>query len=234
MTPSATDKAFKYPYLPFRTFLSLLDKMAKEGTPDRVDRTFLSYTSGVMQSYLIAALKGFGLIDQNNYKTEGLEKMVDNPDLRPQLVAELLKEHYSAQLKLGPNATAGMLEDTFKTLTGETKRKAITFFLHAAAFGDIKLSPHFKAPRPARGSSGRKNQRRRQETPEDEHHDDPAATEEASTVTLPSGTVLTLSLTQSVLKLPRSERNAVMKLVDQMEDLGVTGESDEDEEGGQI
>jgi hypothetical protein len=49
---------------------------------------------------------------------------------------------------------------------GATTRKAVTFFMHAATYAGVKLSPHLKAPRgaatsgSARSSSGVKRQRR--------------------------------------------------------------------------
>ena len=59
------------------------------------------------------------------------------------------------------NATQGQLEEEFRSfgISGSTLRSAIAFFLHAAAFAEIPVSPHFKIP-PVRTGNGKPTTRK--------------------------------------------------------------------------
>ena len=47
----------------FRTLLNLIERLADQGVPNRIDRSFLNYLSGITQTYVIAALKTFELTE---------------------------------------------------------------------------------------------------------------------------------------------------------------------------
>jgi hypothetical protein len=154
------------PYLPFKTFLGLIERLSETGVPNRIDRTYLSYQSGATQSWLVAALKTFELTGTDGRPTEKLIALVNEPHRRPELVGDLVREYYSAALALGPGATHGELEESFREaygVKGDTTRKAITFFLNAANFGNVPVSTHFRMPRAAgaTGNGGAATPRRR-------------------------------------------------------------------------
>jgi len=220
MSQVESDRGFKYPYLPFATLKNLIERLEKDGVPDRIDRQWLSFTSGVMQSYLIAALKAFALIDGDNRPTAALYELVEKPDERRQLIGGLLRTYYTAQMGLPNNATAGQLDESFKPLQGETKRKAVTFFLHAAQYAQISLSPHFKAPRPPRTSGGSRTQRKpsRQEeasTEPDAEEVQRGGSDMRHTVALNSGGKLTVVLHDgaNIFTLDTEDEDFVMGLV---------------------
>jgi hypothetical protein len=225
MSPKTAERS-KYPYLPFSTFRTLLEKMEKEGVPGRIDRTYLGYTSGIMQTYLIATLRSFGLIDENNSPTDELVKLAKAGDERPAALRPLIETHYSRQLALGRNATAGQLDEAFKPLQGETKRKAITFFLHAAKYAGIELSRHFKAPRAPRTTGGKTTRKavapqRQHPQLSDEDGRGPMDTGgDSDTIELDSGGAVTLTVSVSLLSLSPSDREFVLRLVDQFRAYG--------------
>ena len=70
-------------------------------------------------------------------------------------MAALLRSYYPKQLEVSAqNGTEKLLLDSFEEafgLTGDTRRKAATFFLHAARQAGIALSPHFPATRSGPG-----------------------------------------------------------------------------------
>lgn len=148
---------FSAPYIPFKTLTNLIQRMAEEGMPDRIDRTYLGTQSGTMQTYLIKTLQSFGLIEgEQGEVTDALRDLVANPDERPTLIGNLVRQYYPEALALGPGATHGQLEEVFTQhygVAGDTRRKAITFFLHAAKFAGITLSRHFKMPRASSGAT---------------------------------------------------------------------------------
>jgi hypothetical protein len=137
-----------YPYTSFRTILNLAQRFEGEkGPPTRLDRGVLNGSEG-SKTQVIAALKFLGLIGPKGEALPPLTDLSLKANERPQLVADLLKRHYAKQVQLGQTtATQQELEETFGALDGTTKRKAVAFFLHAAEFAKLPLSPYFKTPR---------------------------------------------------------------------------------------
>ena len=148
-------RAFSPPYLPWKTFFNFLEKLADEGAPDRIDRSFLKSMDGQTQSYLMAALKGFGLMTDEGRVEEGLGSLVSR-DTRQQAVRQLLQRHYGQMVGLPTNATQAQLDETFRPyqLGADAMRKAQTFYLRAASYAELPLSPHFKNPASAPGEGG--------------------------------------------------------------------------------
>jgi hypothetical protein len=71
-------------------------------------------------------------------------------------VADLLAVKYPDALALGRDATQAQLDEVFRGydgISGSTTRKAITFYLHAAQFAGVPLSPFFKSGRASSGGA---------------------------------------------------------------------------------
>jgi hypothetical protein len=218
--PGQSDHAFTPPYIPFSTFVGFLDKLAQNDIPPRIDRSVMDNLSGTTQSYLLAALRSFDLVGEDLEVRPGLEALARKQDQRPQLMAELLHRFYAEQIQLGQEtATSGQLAESFRSydLSGETVRKAIRFFLHAADFADIKLSPYFKTPKTNAAAAGRVGGRRRAKaaaraqtssvvpsTPDGQSH----------TVELGSGGTVTLSVAVNLFDLSTTDREFVLGLID--------------------
>jgi hypothetical protein len=147
---------FSPPYVSWTTFLNTIERMTKEGgIPAQIDRSYLSNLPGSSQTPLMAAMKSLGLINEEAKPTADLETLVDEPEGRKDLMETIIKIHYPGPLKLGPFATQMQLEDEFRKygVSGSTLRKAVGFFLSAAKYADIPLSPHFKLPRAQPGET---------------------------------------------------------------------------------
>ena len=144
-------REFSPPYnIPWATFLNTVERAAND-LPNVIDRSYLESQAGSIQTYIIAALKGFDLIDENLRPT-GLKRFAEQPDGRPALVAEMLERHYGPMLKLGQTkATSGELDKSFgehfPRVTGESRKKAIRFFLAAANYAEVQISPLWKVPK---------------------------------------------------------------------------------------
>jgi hypothetical protein len=122
-----------------------------------VDRSYLSSRAGNVQTYLIAAYRAFRLIDEGAHPTAVLLKFAD-PEVRKGMIADLLRTYYPTIIPLGqtnskPAQLAEAFAQAFESVTGESRVKAIRFFLAAPAYSDIKLSPLWKPPKAPRGSS---------------------------------------------------------------------------------
>jgi hypothetical protein len=213
------------PYLPFKTFLSSLDALS-HGVPPKVDRMLWRSQSGVTQGLIMSAYRFLGLVEDDDSANEYLERMVKsntrNTEMRTTLEAQyepILSTHDLTKM------TLKMLEDEFEknfSVSGGTKQKAITFFLKAAKFADMPLSPYLssllRATRKKRGP----RQRGQQENGVIEQVHAPfvpANTPEASThgVRLISGGRLTVSITANPFKMSQEDRQFVFSIVDQLQ-----------------
>jgi len=175
----------QYPYTSFRTILNLLDRFQREGgVPIRVDRGVLIGLSEQSKTQLIAALKFLGLITPVGQAEPEFGTLAMNLEARPQLVGDLLKRHYPKQVQLGAtHATQQQLGETFEGMDGETRRKAVAFFLHAASYAKIPLSPYFKTPRikTALAAAGKQRRKRTETAGADENGRAPVpSTEQAN------------------------------------------------------
>jgi hypothetical protein len=134
-----------WPYTSFKTVLNFVLKLHEnQAVPPRIDRSILGGSEG-QKTQVLAALKFFGLIKDNGDVTPLLMQLVNEEKQRPRLIAELLRQRYPDATALAAvNATGRQLEETFSPLTGDTLRKAVTFYLHAAKFANHPLSKNFK------------------------------------------------------------------------------------------
>lgn len=170
MTESSTD-TFTAPYISFAQLQSVLDRMNAEGVPSRVDRSYLGSWSGSSQSQFLAAARALDLIDEHNRPTDLLKALATKPDRRPELVQAMLRDKYARVLALDKTATQQQLEEVLRDMGtgGATTRKAATFFLHAADFSGVDVSPFFKSSRPSSSgtrSAGTRRRTRSQRVPE--------------------------------------------------------------------
>jgi hypothetical protein len=137
------------PYISFSSLAKLWKRLQEEGTPPRIDRSYLDTFSGGYQSQVLATLKSLDLIGKSGEVMPTLTQLAERPDERPSMVAELVKRFYPEPVRLGTlNATQGQLEEAFREygIAGDTMRKAVSFYLAAAKFGNIQLSKHFRTP----------------------------------------------------------------------------------------
>lgn len=163
-TSSQPQDGFSPPYnVPWATFQNTIEKVVSE-MPNRVDREYLSNQSGSIQSYVISAFKAFGLINDDLTVTAALRSMVDE-DGRKSELRRLMEVHYPKAVELGKqNSTDGELNESFAamfpTVTGESRVKAIRFFLVGCEYLEIPRSPLWKKQRSSPGPTQRKQRRR--------------------------------------------------------------------------
>jgi hypothetical protein len=149
-------KTFTAPYFAWKTLFNLLVRLEESGLPDQIDRTYLSNLSGTEQSYLMSAMRTFGLIGEKGKVLEPLKELASGSEARIAGIRTLLETHYPDAVALPANATQGQLDEVFRSYNvgGERLRKAETFFLRAAHFAGLKLSSNFKSPTSTEAGSG--------------------------------------------------------------------------------
>jgi hypothetical protein len=153
------------PYTAFRNLLNLLERL-EANMPPRIDRSFLT-GSGAVNTQTLKALRSLGLIDEGGVVQPRLIELATNPEDRPALIARMVEHFYPKPVALGKvNATQKQLEESFDDMevTGDTRRKAIAFFLKAADYGKLTLSPYFKTPSSRGSGSGPRKQTSRKTT----------------------------------------------------------------------
>jgi hypothetical protein len=158
------------PYVSWHTFLGVIERMEPPGiVPTQIDPTFLKTYAGSVQRLLLHAFRSLGLIDpEAGQVREPLKALVDQPEERPRLIRQLIEIHYPWALALDGNATEQQLLDAFAEhagVEGETRRKAVAFFLAAAEYAQVPYSPLWKKsrgrPRSAGSAPSRKSGNRR-------------------------------------------------------------------------
>lgn len=236
------DAKFSPPYnVPWATFISTAERIAAD-PPNRIDRSYLGSTAGSIQTYLIAALKGFDLIDDKEARPTGILGWTDE-EKRKARVADLLHTYYGPMVELGKtNSTPAELAETFGTvypqITGESRTKAIRFFLSAMAYAGLPVAAMWSKVKAPRGASGRKAAARKPRS------NAPGGTGGGSgggetlltaksghshTVRLPvSGGTVTLSVDVNPLSLKGTERDWFYAVVDKLDEYADDGELADD------
>jgi hypothetical protein len=141
------------PYVSFGTLLNQIERMEREGVPSRIDASYLTNMAGGTRSQFKVCLRSLGLIDEESFTTEILTQLAENPDRRPELLAGVLRARFPELTALNGNATRGQLGEVmsgYGLANADTRRKAIGFYLAAAEYAGIALSPHL---RPKRGGA---------------------------------------------------------------------------------
>jgi len=135
------------PYVSFKTLLKFLEWLREDGVPTRLDRTFWGERlSGAYGFQMMGGFRFLDLIDQNNRPQPDLELMAQDRESRRDIIGtRLVKCYHGALRDLDlERASMGELQERFRVyhIEGETLRKALAFFIHAAEYCGLPLSPY--------------------------------------------------------------------------------------------
>ncbi len=234
--------AFKPPWLAFKTLLGFLEALGDKPLPPKIDRSMMGSKSGNDQAQLLAALKGFGFIRQDNGVEPLLMEFASGKEAeRKAIVRHLVLDNYPKQVEVSEqNGTEALLFESFSDVfgvQGDTRRKAVTFFLQAARWTGIPLSPHFPQTRMGSGrraSPGRKRVQKRSGAAR--RKKPPTATqsggtEETKTIELGDAGSVTLTVDVRWLELPDETFTALREAIRTLEALGVEPDAEDEEVG---
>jgi len=224
----------------FQTIWAFLAELSAKPLPPQIDRSMLASKSGTDQAAILSALRFFDFVEEDNTVQASLQGFVglDEAGKRAAL-NDLVLSRYPDQMAISrQNGTEKLLLDSFEEsfgFTGETRRKAATFFLHTARMAGIALSPHFPVTRsgpgaPA-GSRAKRTTRRkppvgRQPTPAPAA-EPKAASGDTYTVRLQAGGTVTLivNVGHFALSKHKTDREFVQGLMDKLTEYGEVEES---------
>lgn len=219
-------------YVPWATFKGAIDQLAK-GMPSRIDRSVFTGMAWNVQNQLFAGLKFLGLIKGDDEPTPLLDDLVKgSEDERKIKLKKLIETRYADLIAIDlTKATRAHFEESMGELygvTGDTRGKAVRFFLSAATYLGIPLSP-FIAPEKPGKSNGVKRAKsptaktrsvvpKKEKTPPPGDGPEPSGT--SKTITLKSGGTLTLSATLDLFSLNADDRKFVFDILDDLEGYG--------------
>jgi hypothetical protein len=216
------------PYVSFKTFLNFL-AWAKEYIPIQYDRSVLNRKyNGGLATQLMAGLRFLSLISEDR-PTKLLHDLAEADETQQKaLLASILRSSYTAiDFEQLDRATPKMLADWLRNhgLDGETLRKAETFFVSAAQYCGIKLSPALEGRRRAGAGptqkratkpSAKSSQVAPTKTVRQKQAPQHVTQANLRTVTLKSGGEVSLIVNADFLSLSDEDRSFVFDLVDKL------------------
>ncbi len=226
MDTETTD--FRPPYMSFQTFWNFIEELAAKPLPPRLDRSLMKSKSGTDQNNLTMALTSFGLTDDEGKVQQALIDLVATPGAERQTAFGHLVRHYytaplavSAQVGTTTDLNKAFIEEWPTIASADTRRKSVTFFLHAARAAGIELSPHFPQGRPGSGGPGaskatkRASRRRANQdsTTETNTPANPVGGGFTQTVTLKSGGTVTLAYNVNMFEVDDEDEAFVLGLI---------------------
>jgi hypothetical protein len=227
LTPDIGSKTTPAAYVSFKTFLSAVEALG-QGVPKRIDRTMWRSQSGVVQSQIMMALRFFNLVDEDDKPMPALHRLVDAPsEKRPEQIGALLRYAYHDIIEHDlTKMTPKMLDEAMENyhVNGDTKRKAVTFFLQAARFADLPMHPLLSGA--IRNSAPRKRRNKRDSGEQEEQSfrsragDLPASNQNGpapKVVQLRSGGTLTLAVNVDVFSMSPEDRAFVFGVIDTLQ-----------------
>jgi len=232
----------KPPYLPFQTFLNYLGELGSKPLAPKIDRSMMKNKSGSDQSSLIGALKFFSFIDDDQVVLDTLREFVPmSEDDRKVALTARLHDLYPEAFKVSDqHGSEKALLDCFEQAygyTGDTRRKAVTFFLHASRWCGIQMSAHFPTTRMGAGrvASGsvkripsKKGTVKRNPPQVKTKSPTPSSTAESVEAIFGELGSAVLTLNVPLLSLPESTLTGLLKVVNDLRALSYD-EMDEDD-----
>lgn len=241
MADEPNDKKPTVAYVPFKTFLSALETL-EHGLPHVIDRTVWPSSSGVIQSQTLGAFRFLGLIDSEGRPTPDLEKLVGDKDNRKAQLRRILERSYASLVKLDlTKMSAGSFDAAMREfgMTGDTHRKASSFFLQAARYAELPLSTYIL--KQTRNVSGVR--RRRGPTPTAQPKGQSVGdikgvadngrglSGPTKTIKLDNEITLSLGTSSDTFQMTTQDRQFVLHLLEEMENYEGERASQVEEEG---
>ena len=216
-------KAIPAAYLPFKTFMSSVEAL-EQGIPRRLDRTIWRGQSGIVQGQIMMAFRFLGLINDKDEPTDVLRELVEKKSDRALEIRNIIEDAYVDLL--GDHdltkTTPKMLDEAMSqyNVGGDTRRKAVAFFLRAAKYAEMPMHP-LLAAQTRNASNGVRRKRRPKEaidtpppTPPTPNSD--GSPKEVIAVKLPSGGLVTLTISAKWTDMDREEWEFVRGLVERL------------------
>jgi hypothetical protein len=201
-------------YVPFKTFLASIEGFERH-MPTQIDSSVWPTYSGAIRGQLIGAFKFLNLIDDKGIPTGALKSIIDDKANRKTLLRKVIEASYKPVISAGlQHMTPKMFDDLMDAygMTGDTQKKVTSFFLQAAKYTEIPMSPLLVKRRV--GSS--RKRKASDDSDADVFHVEPSESQGNSrTVELRNGGKLTLILSVNMFDLSGEDRDFVFGIIDE-------------------
>jgi len=213
------------PYLPYKTLISSLENLA-QGIPPRIDRSIWKNQPGTVQSQILSAYRFLGLMNDTTNPTEALKELVQHRQAPAAVLKPIIEEKYKAIFSHDLSTmTTTMISSEFEKefgVDGETKKKAVRFFLQAAKANGFTLSKFLLDQ--TRASNGPRKRRTKRDAEgvngeaEFEEETETATLGTQKVISLRSGGQLTMSLSVDLFALSLEDRTFVFSIIDTLQE----------------
>lgn len=221
-----TEKTVAAVYVSWKTFKNSMEQLSKGEIPNVIDKTVFTGMAFSVQNQLFAGMRFLGLIDEKSKPTSDLEELAVQPEeLRKEKLKQILHQRYPELFALNlkkttPDEIAKKMTESYN-VSGDTREKAVRFFVSAAEYVGTELSPLLTGKKSNGGAARTPTTRRRgvRKPPAaltgGQQNEEFAGT--AKTVRLQSGGTLTLSATLDLFSLNTEDRKFVFELIDKLD-----------------
>lgn len=212
-------------YVAWGTFKNAIEGLS-QAIPNRIDKTVYPGLNPAVVSQLLTAYKFLGLTEDNGKPTGLLQSLaVRDEAIRKQQLESIIRLRYADLfnldlLKTTPAELSEKMEKSYG-VSGDTREKAIRFFLAATVYLGIPASPLLLKASSANGGTRKKRApKARVATPPSPPGNDPLASNNGSSrvITLASGGTLTLSASMNYLGLNPTDRKFFSDLIDRLDE----------------
>ena len=142
------------PAVAFKGVGEQIDRMAREGVPGKVDRKYLADKAEGTQFQYRQAFRYLGLTTSDDQPTPLLAELVHaNPADRRELFAKIMLARWADLAGLPSREDFfRVLRDHYSVKSDAQQRKTLTFFVHAADYAGLEISPGIRPATPGTGS----------------------------------------------------------------------------------
>ncbi len=132
-------------YVPFTTFLSVIDALGR--APDirgKIDTSVWPTYSPATRAQLLGSFRFLGLIDSSGKPTVILKSLVRDRATRKAVMRRILESSYARIVRLGLTEISPRQFDMAMRqygMSGDTHKKVVSFFLQAAKYSDLPMAP---------------------------------------------------------------------------------------------
>ena len=229
------------PFVAWPTLLARIDRMRDEGIPAKIDKRYLADMADGTQFQYRQAFRSLGLTTSDDVPTPLLADLVHaDPADRPEMFQKVMLAWYPELTALPSGATKddffAVLINHYGVTSDVQRRKMLTFFVAAADYARIMISPDI---RPSKARTGPRKSARRKGTPARRPAGTAARTpavrtdrggQEASGrgitqrhVSFGDAGSVSIVVNVSWLDLPEEEFTKLRKLIKDIEALGESG-----------
>lgn len=209
-------------YVPFKTFLSAVEAL-EHGIPQQIDTSVWPTYSGAIQNQILNAFRFLELISDSGNPSADLKRLVQDKANRRVHLRKILESAYKRIVDLGLTIISPkQFQEAMREygMTGETHKKVVSFFVQAAKYAELPMSPllHRKIRTVRTRRQARSAVSDKRTGTELSRSESRAKTPEVSkTIQLKNSGRITISIEANLLEMETGDRQFVFELIEKLQ-----------------